>query len=220
MISLSVCIPTTGFCRAEHTLSLVNFGLYFMRQRIFDGEDQSVIFRHYQSSCISNGREYLATQSLKEGATHVLFIDEDIQFDMDTVHVLASRRQPLVCANYPIRYEGAPFAAITPDFEGRIDTTSQSPDVEPCGACGFGLAMIAREVFESIPQPWFPIHWSDESKTYSTEDVPFFLAAQKAGFVPLIDHVASRKVAHIGSYRYRWDGPGFNPRISPHGYSY
>lgn len=220
MISLSVCIPTTGFCRAEHTLSLVNFGLYFMRQRIFEGEDQSVIFRHYQSSCISNGREYLVTQSLNDGATHVLFIDEDIQFDMDAVHILASRRQPLVCANYPIRYEGAPFAAITPDFEGRIDTTSQSPDVEPCGACGFGLAMIAREVFESIPQPWFPIHWSDESKTYSTEDVPFFLAAQKAGFVPLIDHVASRKVAHIGSYRYRWDGPGFNPRISPHGYSY
>jgi len=208
LISLSVCIPTTGFCRAEHTLSLVNFGLYFMRQRIVEGEDQSVVFRHYQSSCISNGREYLVTQSLKEGATHVLFIDDDIQFDMDAVHILASRRQPLVCANYKIRFEGAPFAAITPDFEGRIDTTAQSPDLEPCGACGFGLALIARDVFEAIPQPWFPIHWSDESKTYSTEDVPFFLAAQKAGIVPLIDHVASRKVAHMGSYRYRWDGPG------------
>jgi len=182
-----------------------------MRERIFAGEDQSVIFRHYQSSCISNGREYLVTQSLKEGATHVLFIDDDIQFDMDAVHLLASRRQPLVCANYKIRFEGAPFAAITPDFEGRIDTTAQSPDLEPCGACGFGLALIAREVFEAIPQPWFPIHWSDESKTYSTEDVPFFLAARKAGFTPLIDHVASRQVAHIGSYRYRWDGPGSLP---------
>lgn len=211
MISLSVCIPTTGFCRAEHTLSMVNFGLFFMRERIFADEDQSIIFRQYQSSCISNGREYLVQQSLNDGATHVLFIDEDIQFSMEAVHTMAARRQPLICANYKIRFEGAPFAAISPDFETRIATTSHSPDVEPCGACGFGLALIAREVFEALPHPWFPIYWSDESRTYSTEDVPFFLAARKAGFTPLIDHVASRQVAHIGSYRYRWDGPSTIP---------
>lgn len=211
MIALSVCIPTTGLCRSEHTMSLVNFAMGFVRSRIFEGEDQSIIFRHYQSSCISNGREYLVTESLNGGASHVLFIDEDIQFDESAVYQMARRQAPFICANYKIRYEGAPFAAIAPDFESRIATTADSPDVEPCGACGFGLALIAREVFEAIPQPWFPIHWSDESKTYSTEDVPFFLAAQKAGFKPLIDHAASRKVAHIGSYRYRWDDPRDTP---------
>lgn len=188
-------------------MSLVNFGLYFMRARIVEGQDQSLVIRHYQSSCISNGREWLVTQSLKDGASHVLFIDEDIAFDQDAVHILAGRQAPIVCANYKIRYEGAPFAAITPDFQDRIATTETSPELEPCGACGFGLALIAREVFEQLPQPWFPIVWSAETKTYSTEDVPFFLAARDAGFIPFIDHVASRKVAHMGSYRYRWNDP-------------
>lgn len=188
-------------------MSLMDFALFFMRQRVFKDQEQSLVLRQYQSSCISNGREYLVAESLREGASHVLFIDEDIAFSQESVHILLARKVPFICANYKIRYEGAPFAAITEDFEGRIATTADSPDVEPCGACGFGLALIAREVFEAIPQPWFPIHWAEETKTYTTEDIPFFVAAREAGFIPLIDHVASRHVSHIGSYRYRWDDP-------------
>lgn len=207
MIALSVCIPTTGLCRSENALSMVNFSLYFMQNPIFVGQQQSIVFRHYQSSSISNGRETLVMNSLADGATHVLFIDEDMAFDADTVHVMMRKQWPLLCCNYKIRFEGMPFTAIDPAFKFRIGTTIDSPDTEPCGACGFGLSLIAREVFESMPQPWFPTYWDEVSKTYSTEDVPFFTAAKAAGFSPIIDHEASRKVIHVGSYRYRWNDP-------------
>lgn len=207
MISLSVCIPTSGLVRAEHCMSLIDFAMYFIQHRVFEDQDQNMVIRHYQSSCISNGRESLAMQSLREGASHVLFIDDDISFGQTAVHTLLQRQVPFICGNYPIRFEGAPFAGITPDFEGRINTTADSPEVEPCGACGFGLALIERKVLEAIPQPWFPIRWAEETKNYTTEDIPFFMAAREAGFIPLIDHVASRTIQHVGSYRYRWDDP-------------
>jgi len=207
MISISVCIPTTGLCRSEHTLSLVNLGLYFMQHPLVPGQEQTIIFRHYQSSSISNGRESLVMNSLADGASHVLFIDDDVGFDMDVLHGLFARQLPLVACNYRIRFEGAGFAAMSQDLTQRIQTTADSPDLEPCGATGFGMALIAREVFEALPHPWFPQEWCTESKTYTTEDLPFFMAAAAAGFTPFIDHVASRKLIHIGSYRYRWNDP-------------
>lgn len=207
MISISVCIPTTGLSRAEHTLSLVNLGLYFMQHPLSPGQEQTIIFRHYQSSSISNGRESLVMNSLADGASHVLFIDEDIAFDMDVLHTLFARNLPLVACNYRIRFEGCGFAAMTQTLDGRIATTADSPDLEPCGATGLGMALIAREVFDALPHPWFPQPWCADSMTYTTEDLPFFIAATEAGFTPMIDHAASRKLQHVGSYRYRWNDP-------------
>lgn len=215
MIQLSVCIPTTGFSRAEHAMSLANFCLYFMQEPVAPGEPQSIVLRHYQSSSIQNGREWLVRQSLADGATHVLFIDEDVAFEVDAPYFLLRRQHPLVACNYKMRYEGMPFAAFSPDGERRIVTTAASPPTEEISASGFGLALIAREVFETVPQPWFPTPWCESTGTYSTEDVPFFLKARAAGFTPWVDHEASRRITHIGSYRYRWDDPRDPPSPSP-----
>jgi hypothetical protein len=181
--------------------------MHFMQEPIFPGEGQTIIFRHYQSSSISNGRETLVMHSLADGASHILFIDEDIAFDLDTLHVMARRREPFVACNYKIRFEGMPFAALDSTLERHLITDEHSPALEPCGNAGFGFALIAREVFEATPQPWFPIQWDSEAKTYSTEDLPFYQSVIAQGITPLIDHEASRKIAHIGHYRYRWNDP-------------
>jgi len=205
MLNISVCMPTTGLPRSEFAMSVANMCLHFMNTRIKEEGNQSIILRQWQSSCISNGREQLAMQSIKEGATHILFIDEDIGFDINTLHIMAARELPFLACNYRLRYEGLGFAAVNKDMTGRIETTTESPDLEECAFCGFGFALIGREVFQSIPQPWFPIHWDLESKTYSTEDMPFYLAAREAGFQPMIDHVASKGIVHMGTKAYRWD---------------
>jgi pimeloyl-ACP methyl ester carboxylesterase len=116
---------------------------------------QHIVLRQYQSSSISNGREYLVRTSLDEGATHVLFIDDDMSFAPGVPIMLLRRNLPLVGCNYPIRFEGMPFSAFAPDFQTRVTTRADSPDLEEGGAVGFGMCLIAREVFEAMPQPWF-----------------------------------------------------------------
>ena len=206
MINLSVCTPTSGLLRAEYALSLAQFCMTFVSEAV-DPEQprQHLVLRQYQSSSINNGREYLAKTSLDEGATHVLFIDDDISFAPDVPFGLLRRQLPLVACNYPIRFAGMPFAAVAPDFATRLTTTADSPDVEEAGASGFGMCLIAREVFAALPQPWFPLEWDAASGTHSTEDTPFFRKARAAGFPLALDHAASRRIAHHGSYCYRWN---------------
>ena len=207
MISISVCLPTTGLCRAEFNLSLANFCLYFMGHAFIPNEQQSIILRQWNSSCISQGRESLARDSLAGGCTHVLFIDEDMSFRQDTVHGMLRRQLPIVACNYKMRFEGMPFTAVSEDFKTRIVTHADSPELEPCGNVGFGLCLIERKVFEAIPMPWFPMTWDPEVELYTTEDLGFFTQARRAGFTPMVDHVASRQVEHVGAFRYRWNGP-------------
>ena len=87
----------------------------------------------------------------------------------------------------------------------RIPTLPESTGLQDIGFCGFGFCLIERAVFDALPQPWFPQHWHPESRTHTTEDVAFFLNARTAGFIPMIDHDASKHIVHVGSYRYRWD---------------
>jgi len=206
MINLSVCTPTSGLLRAEYALSLAQFCMTFVSEAV-DPEQprQHLVLRQYQSSSINNGREYLVKTALDEGATHVLFIDDDISFAPDVPFILLRRNLPLVACNYPIRFEGMPFAAFAPDFATRLSTTADSPDLEDAGASGFGMCLIAREVFAALPQPWFPLEWYADSGTHSTEDTPFFQKARAAGFPLALDHAASRRLAHHGSYCYRWN---------------
>jgi hypothetical protein len=209
MIHLSVCTPTSGLLRAEYALSLAQFCMTFMTEAVIPDEpNQHIVLRQYQSSSISNGREYLARTSLDEGASHILFIDDDISFAPDVPIMLLRRGLPLAACNYRIRFEGMPFAAFAPDFKTRLWTLADSPDLEEAGATGFGMCLIAREVFEAIPQPWFPLEWDADSGTHTTEDTPFFWKSRAAGYPLVIDHAASRRIAHHGSFRYRWDQPG------------
>lgn len=205
MISISVCWPSSGHPTPEFSMSLANLCLYYMQTKVSDDESQAIILRQWKSSNISNGREQLVKQSLDSNATHVLFIDEDVEFSPSVLHGMIRRNRPIVACNYRLKWESGEFAAITPDYQGRIETDKKASGLQECGFCGFGFCLIERQVFEAIQQPWFPQQWHEESRSHTTEDVPFFVAAKAAGFVPYIDHDASKMIAHVGSYRYRWD---------------
>ena len=205
MIHVAVLMPTTGLVRAECAMSLIKLAWHFQSVPVFSEVEQKISFSQWQSSCIANGREQLVSNALKQGCSHVLFVDEDIGFEPHLLHDLLRRKQPLVACNYRIRFDHFGFAAVSPDMNERISTLPESTGLQEIGFCGFGFCLIERAVFECLPQPWFPQHWHPESSTHTTEDVAFFLNARTAGFIPMIDHDASKKIIHVGSYRYRWD---------------
>jgi hypothetical protein len=77
--------------------------------------------------------------------------------------------------------------------------------LEKCSFGGFGFALIERQVFEAVPMPRFLHTYDAASKTYSTEDLPFYTAASKAGFQTWVDHDLSKKLRHNGNFQYTWD---------------
>jgi hypothetical protein len=200
-----VASPSTGNCKSAYAFSLARLVAYFAQVRVFpEIESQQMDFDSIEGSSIAANRDKLVDRFLaKPDATHLLFVDEDMIFAPDLLHILARRRQPIVGCNYRMRQPPAPFTALNLARMARIETTRESVGLEPAAYTGFGFCLIERRVFEAVAVPRFLAVFTDH---YSTEDSPFFAKATEAGFTCFVDHDASKGIAHRGDFVYRWDG--------------
>lgn len=213
-VGIVVCTPSTGQVRTAYAVSLARMTAYFAQVRIFpEIEKQSLDFLLLEGSGISSGRETLVRQALaKEAMTHVLFIDEDMGFDVSALHIMARRRQPIVACNYRMRVPPADFTALKIDIEkGRVQTTQETTGLEEAYYAGFGFALIERRVLETIERPQFMLEYCKQNHVYTTEDHPFYRKAREAGFPCYIDHDASKLIWHVGNMNYVWD-QDYTPR--------
>ena len=206
-VNVYVCTPSVGLCRAVYTNSLVNLLQYFNLTAVYpETPTQQYSYHMVVGSGISAAREMMIEDALKdESCTHVLFIDEDMGFAVDTLHTLLSKHQPIAVCNYRKRVPPADFTAARHDLNGCIVTTPTSTGLEEAYYAGFGFALIERKVFEAVEAPRFLQRWNVARLEYTTEDMPFYHAAREAGFPCWIDHDASKKVWHVGDMSYFHD---------------
>jgi hypothetical protein len=204
-VKLAVGIPTAGKIAAACAQSLIGLALELTRRNLYpEATKQEHFFVFQQSSVIAGNRESMAARALADDATHLLFVDDDISFPPAAVGQLAERKLPIVGCNYRVRFNPAPFMAHNLAGE-RIETTEQSSGVQEVDYIGFGLCLIDMDVFRQMPRPWFVNEWDVATQRHTTEDVPFFRAARKAGIVSYVDHDASKLIAHVGEHHYRYN---------------
>ena len=202
---LCILVPTTGMCRAPFTFSLANLIIYYAQNRIYENvSDQLLNVEPIEGSGISANRERLVAGALTGDTTHILFIDEDMSFSPDALHILAAKEKPIVRCNYKMRVPGKGFTALAPDKMNRIITTEDSAGLEECHYTGFGFCLIERWVFEKVARPWFLIGYNTETNTYTTEDAGFAHRLENMGIPWYVDHDASKKVLHWGNHAYSW----------------
>jgi hypothetical protein len=197
--NLLVATPSSGNCKAQFAFSLANLVMYFTQNAIYDVgvSSQSIEFQGIEGTGVSSNREKLVRHFLKSDATHLLFIDDDMGFNPDVLHILASRRLPIVGCNYRLRTPPAPFMAWGKG--GEVKTTKESSGVEEVTYMGFGFCLLERQVLESVPEPRFLQQFNNGH--YTTEDSVFF---KKAPYKCYVDHDASKKIWHTGSMAYTY----------------
>lgn len=203
---VALCTPSTGLCRTAYAYSLARLVMYVAMHRMLpEVPDQELSLLMLEGSGISANREQMVEDALsKPTVTHVLFIDEDMGFAPDTLHVLARRRQAIVGCNYPMRVPPPQFTALAMNQRERVITTATSTGLEPAYYIGFGFTLIERRVFEALTRPRFLIGYNTTAQRYTTEDHPFCRKAREAGFTVYVDHDASRQVFHVGNHNYSW----------------
>jgi hypothetical protein len=202
MFKCLISTASAGWCRSAFPYSLFNLVRYFHSKRIWPEEDFQVLdFNIYEGSWISHQREKTILDALKEDWSHVLFIDDDMGFNPDTLHRLAGRRVPLVGCNYRKRRPPAEFLAKR---NGKIiETTDETSGLEPVDFMGFGFFLAEMNVFRNIPQPWFDSQWQGGGD-YSTEDAYFMTKARDHGYEVLLDHDTSKLIWHNGNVAYTY----------------
>jgi hypothetical protein len=202
-----VGIPTAGVVPAMFAYSLAGMVARFASTRVPTLPEASIslLLRVMESSNWITNREKIARMAVDEGMTHLMFLDDDMQFDPRVLEILLGRRQPVVVTNYLIKTLPAKdFVGVALDGN-RLATTQESTGLQPVQYSGFGVSLIRTDVFRRVAQPWFMPKFNPERSEYTTEDCPFFERVREAGFRIYLDHDASKLVSHIGRKTWTWD---------------
>lgn len=152
------------------------------------------------STYIHVGREWFLEASIKQGATHVLWLDTDMSVPAETAILLAMHEQPVVGCNYVVRQESGLFTACRGDQ--RVPTTEASTGLEAVEYVGMGALLMRTDVVKDLGRPWFR-HGLNDCGGDVGEDVMFCRGLGAAGYQIFIDHDLSKRIGHIGQHTFR-----------------
>jgi len=155
---------------------------------------------HFGCSVLPLARQLLALRALEHGATHLLWIDSDMDFPGDALIRLMRHNEAIVGVNYLSKRP--PYALTARNAEGEMITRQESTGLEKARSLGFGLVLIAADVFRKLTLPWFQFEWEERTSTFIGEDFYFCKKAIAAGFQPMVDQSLSREIHHVGTFKY------------------
>lgn len=197
-MKLAICTPTTGDVRIEFVDSLLRSTAMLRKNK----EVKDFVFLYYCSSVIPDNRHRMIKSALQWGATHILFIDDDMRWPPEALKVLIKNKHlPIIGANcikrkYPIEY-------MAVDFDDNEVVSTDKTGYQEVLYTGNAFVMIQAEVFKKIPPPWFSFPYLPEHDAYGTEDYYFYRKALEHGFPVIINHDISQLINHIGIREFK-----------------
>lgn len=188
--------------------SLAKLCMYFAQVQVFPGvKKQNLITDAVEGSGIAENYERMVTKYLADKRihwTHFLSIEDDMGFAPDCLHILARRKLPIVGANYSTN-KGSPLRFTAAGRKDRVLVTQESTGTERVSLLPQGFTLVAREVYESMPKPWFLMGYSRASGNYVYQDYFFSEQAKKAGYELYVDYDVSKRLYHVGPHNYTWE---------------
>ena len=137
-------------------------------------------------------------------ATHLMFIDNDMQFPEDGIMRLLKHDKDIIGGNYNVRLDPTSETFSGSTVKMLVDGKSVSMTKLPtklfkCYAVATGFMLIKMEIFKKLKEPYFDA-WIDKTGLHYTEDIDFCRKAGEKGFEVWCD--PSIPIKHIGSYAY------------------
>ncbi len=189
--------PTRDMISAKFAVNAAHLYAY---TREFGPWGRNVHIDFISSTYIHVGREHFLEAVIKQGATHVFWLDTDMELPRETIVLLAMHEQPVVACNYVTRHGTGLFTAHRGDE--RVPTTEASTGLEAVEYAGMGAMLMLTDVVADLPRPWFR-HGINAQGGDVGEDVVFCRTLGAKGHTVYIDHDLSKEVGHIGQTTFR-----------------
>ncbi len=193
--SFAICIPTRDLCTSQFTKCLVDMVGRFCTRFVADGQANLTTIVDL-GTLLPDMRNALATEAIKQGATHVLWLDTDMTFPPDTLERLYQHGKPIVGAGYSQRKE--PARPVSAKDGVWVYTEEESTGIEEVDYIGQGCLLVETAVYEHLDKPWHQLGWHPEKKHVVGEDVYFCRMARGIGAPTFIDHDLTKEIGHIG----------------------
>ena len=153
------------------------------------------------SGPIHEMRNTIVLRALELDCTHLIFLDADMVYPIDTITKLLSHDKDIVgaltfkrCPDFnPLCLSGEPYemTQIDPIPEELFEVT----------ATGTGCLMVKTHVFESLDFPWFKFDQHDGHLV--GEDIGFCYKAKEEGFKIYVDPTV--RTEHLSQTRVDWN---------------
>lgn len=156
------------------------------------------------TSILPDGRQKIVEKCKEQGRTHIIWLDTDMVFPAETIHLLMRHGKKIVGANYPTRRPPFKFTASTLD-NVTLETRPDSDGLVEVGHVGMGCVLTDISVFEN-GGPWFQFDWHKPEDTGQWtpigEDVFFCREVRARGHKIYVDQELSRSIGHVGEFTY------------------
>ena len=154
-----------GMCSGHYTQSLINLN------RVLAGKVDAMMSFMFNESLITRARNAMAHAFLKTDATHLFFIDSDIQFIAEDVMPMIEADKDIICGIYPkkeinwgfvrqaikdgvddknLKWFTGSFVVNLANYSGSVTVPVNEP-VEIFNG-GTGFMLIKREVFTKLSE--------------------------------------------------------------------
>ena len=132
----------------------------------------------------AKNRNLIIRQAIQHQCTHVLFIDDDMTFEPDTLNRLLAHDKDMVTGFYLMRnYPHKPILFDMREKDGSCrpwwPSDEQRGLVKVVNA-GLGMCLIKIDVFLKMPEPWITL--GELTKDDWCDDISFFNRARDLGF--------------------------------------
>jgi hypothetical protein len=194
---LAIGGPTRDLVPASFAVDVAELFAYTKAR----GPWPDVSLRFTPATYIHAGREWFLESMIKQGATHVLWLDTDMSFPRELAILLHGHHLPIVGCNYRVRQDSGLFTAQRVD-RSRVETTAASTGLESVGALGFGAVLMRTDIVDGLARPWFR-HGLNEQAGDIGEDIMFCRTLRAHGYDIMIDHDLSKELGHVGLHTYR-----------------
>ncbi len=185
IMELVVGKPSNGLVHAKNEWSTIS--------ALFKTDMTAMLLVYPRSCYIHEGRMEIAEEAVRSGFSHLIFIDADMVFPVDSINILASRDKDIIGVDYNKRGAIPLASTVVPLTERKKYAPFK------CKSLGTGLLLIKISVFNKIPQPWFFYEHVEGSK-FVGEDIWFCNKAREVGIEVWCDPTFT--VKHIGDYEY------------------
>lgn len=194
---LAICVP----CR-DMMHSACTYSLYLLSKYLTDSYIAHNLFLS-PGTLIANQRHELVKAAQEWKATHVLFIDSDIEFSPEHVTNLLKFDEKFVAAAYSKRVEPIVTTAWhkIDDWDSHVLVEEQTESHIKVEAVSLGFSLIKTSVFDELSLPWFQLGFYNGQ--YTGEDIEFSRKCNEAGIDIWLDIQTTCELSHLGVKRFK-----------------
>jgi len=179
MNKVMICVPTSEMARRADFYDYLN---------ALEKPEGTMMTSAHGASPARN-RNIMIKAALEHGATHCMFIDDDMAFKPDLLSRLLTHDKDIVSGLYLMRnYPHLPVMFDEAFDDGKCRFNFLRPGMtglQEVVNIGLGACLIKTDVFRNMAEPWITL--GECEKDHWCDDIAFFNRARKAGYKMYVD---------------------------------